>query len=692
MTPKSALEEKQGHGDACACHWLRTGRPGARILAARWVRMRGQGPEQGAVPRLPVQPGLGKLVRARGLEAPGQPEPGRLWDAARGGGGRHPRRSRGAPATGPGSPACAQASTPPAPAPALGTPPLATVPEPRGGSPRARAPPGSCGGVRARPPRGPAGRQIPGRGRAGSRCGAQRRLHPRVRSQARRGPAGGGGGGGGGILRLPRPPPRPPASLLFLRLRAPLTGPSSWPGGASPGRLEQPSSSSGDRDAGTRGVMAAGARGPGPRSPGRGSRAAAAGAGASRSARLGSPSREQQQRRRLQRRASSGRCGPDSTPRAARPSAAARPLPLPTPSPRALPRPAPRSGHPLRRRPPVPAPAHRGAEGRGATPPGWAACGLGCRPRAGPGASALLPPWASAQGYPVTRHKHPAATRGSACLSPSSHLATGRSRGQRGPSGHQATDAPLTFHRLGHASASLDYDKEYLPLKVMRAALFAAAKNGKEPGGIRKTDTTPTAQVRAQGSRMWLRAPDAVGSTDLPPGPAHSHHPEEARGCVGTSAQCDPRMPSRPRSGLSQSSGSLLREPPPVRAPGGPAQRRSARAKAGTLLPSSGAGVHRTRPAARALERGAAGEPGPPPARRVPAPGLLAVRARDREPEEAERRQASGLFKEGAGGVSGNEPWARPAREAASDVRRLQAAPEPAPGGPAPTASSVPAP
>ena len=125
-------------------------------------------------------------------------------------------------------------------------------------------------------------RPVPGRGRAGSRCSAQRRLHPRVWSQARRRPAG-GGGGGGGILCLPRPPPRPPSSCLFHRLRAPLPGPSSWPGGASPGPLGQLRAFSGSGyGIGDRSARAPGAPG---RGPGAGTESAAAwGAGASPSA------------------------------------------------------------------------------------------------------------------------------------------------------------------------------------------------------------------------------------------------------------------------------------------------------------------------------------------------------------------------------------------------------------------------
>lgn len=136
---------------------------------------------------------------------------------SRGGRGAHPPPARGA------LPAPNAVPSSPLPAPAA-----ATVLERRGVSHRARAPPAAAARVRSRPPGARRARPIPGGGRTGSRCSAQRRLHPQVWSQARRGPAGGGGGGiGGGILRLPRPPPRPPSSLLFHRLRAPLTGPSS---------------------------------------------------------------------------------------------------------------------------------------------------------------------------------------------------------------------------------------------------------------------------------------------------------------------------------------------------------------------------------------------------------------------------------------------------------------------------------
>lgn len=126
--------------------------------------------------------------------------------------------------------------------------------------------PSRCCGEGPLPPAGgpPGARPIPGGGRTGSRCSAQRRLHPRLWSQARRGPAGGGGGIGGGILRLPRPPPRPPSSLLFHRLRAPLTGPSSWPGGASPGLPGQRRAFSGaGRGTGHGGARARGAPGQG---------------------------------------------------------------------------------------------------------------------------------------------------------------------------------------------------------------------------------------------------------------------------------------------------------------------------------------------------------------------------------------------------------------------------------------------
>lgn len=150
-------------------------------------------------------------------------------------------------------------------------------------------------------------RPVPGRGRAGSRCSAQRRLHPRVWSQARRRPAG-GGGGGGGILCLPRPPPRPPSSCLFHRLRAPLTGPSSWPGGASPGPLGQLRAFSGSGyGIGDRSARAPGAPG---RGPGAGGWDRERGSLRRRSLAERQPPcvpSPGQQRRRLRRRASGGR-------------------------------------------------------------------------------------------------------------------------------------------------------------------------------------------------------------------------------------------------------------------------------------------------------------------------------------------------------------------------------------------------
>lgn len=119
-------------------------------------------------------------------------------------------------------------------------PPIATVPRAEGRLPPRPSPSRLLRRVSAPArPRARRAQWIPGRGRTRSRCSAQRRLHPRVWSQARPGPAGGGGGSGGGILRLPRPPLRPPSSHLLHRLRAPLTGPTSWPGGASPGRLRR---------------------------------------------------------------------------------------------------------------------------------------------------------------------------------------------------------------------------------------------------------------------------------------------------------------------------------------------------------------------------------------------------------------------------------------------------------------------
>lgn len=144
--------------------------------------------------------------------------------------------------------------------------PVATNPS-GGASPIAPEPlPAAAASVRSRPPRARRAPPIPGRGRTGSRCSAQRRLHPRVWSQARPGPAGGGGGGsGGGILRLPRLPPRPPSSLLLYRLRAPLTGPCSWPGDESLSRLGRRRAFSG---AGHRtGDPGAPGQGPGPRAP-----------------------------------------------------------------------------------------------------------------------------------------------------------------------------------------------------------------------------------------------------------------------------------------------------------------------------------------------------------------------------------------------------------------------------------------
>lgn len=218
-------------------------------------------------------------------------------------------------------------------------PPIATVPRAEGRLPPRPSPSRLLRRVSAPArPRARRAQWIPGRGRTGSRCSAQRRLHPRVWSQARPGPAGGGGGSGGGILRLPRPPLRPPSSHLLHRLRAPLTGPTSWPGGASPGRLRRRRAFSGAEHR-TR-VPRAPGQGPGPTAPQprRRGRAAAAGAGVSPSACPPALSPEPRAAvvaatAPMERRALRSRLHPT---KAARPSAAARPLLFPTPPARAL--------------------------------------------------------------------------------------------------------------------------------------------------------------------------------------------------------------------------------------------------------------------------------------------------------------------------------------------------------------------
>lgn len=205
-------------------------------------------------------------------------------------------------------------------------------------------------------------RPVPGPGRTGSRCSAQRRLHPRVWSQARRGPAGGGGGDGGGILRLPRPPPRPPSSLLLHRLRAPLTGPSAWPRGASPGRLGQRRAFSGVG----RGTGDTSARAPGPLGRGLGPRAPQPGAPEESSSRRRWSLTERPPARPASRAQSSSSSGGGGY-RAERAAGAAVRAPPPQSRPPLGCRPPPALPHPSSSRPPAPR-AALPAPAPGATP------------------------------------------------------------------------------------------------------------------------------------------------------------------------------------------------------------------------------------------------------------------------------------------------------------------------------------
>jgi hypothetical protein len=149
------------------------------------------------------------------------------------------------------------------------------------------------------------------------------------------------------------PPPAPcsSASLLFLRLRAPLTGRSSWPGGASPGRLEQHRAfTRAERGMGIRAVPGQGPRSgaPQPRAPENSSRrrwsfterpprVPESGAAAAAAAATSAPS---------ERRALRSRLHPQSRP------PPAPPAPSPPPGPRAPPPTPPRRpsrdrrGHP----------------------------------------------------------------------------------------------------------------------------------------------------------------------------------------------------------------------------------------------------------------------------------------------------------------------------------------------------------
>ena len=252
------------------------------------VRGRGWGQEADDSPRLRVQRGLGKLVQTwgpQGLQGSQQPQArqamghrasgsprvrsaaegsGRLGAAERlkfaalpewGRGGRG--RSRRSPAAGPGKPLPAPDKLLSSPRPA---PPVATVPEQRGVSHRARAPPGCCGERPLPPAPGPAG---PGRYLVGGSPGAAAApsagsiLGYGVRlAGGRRAAAAASSASRALVLGLPppssSPPPRAPHGPLFMaRGREPRTsrtaenvlragvrdrGPErESPGGAGPG-------------------------------------------------------------------------------------------------------------------------------------------------------------------------------------------------------------------------------------------------------------------------------------------------------------------------------------------------------------------------------------------------------------------------------------------------------------------------
>lgn len=222
------------------------------------VRGTGWGQEADDSPRLRVQRGFGKLVQPwgpQGLQGSQQPRAlqaigprasgsprvrsaaegiGRLGAAARlkfaalpewGRGG--PGRSRRSPAAGPGKPLPAPDKLRSSPRPA---PPVATVPERRGVSHRARAPPGCCGESPLPPAPGSAG---PGRYLVGGAPGAAAApsagsiLGSGVRlAGGRRAAAGAAASSASRALLLGLPPPA--SSTASARpSRAPLHGPGA---------------------------------------------------------------------------------------------------------------------------------------------------------------------------------------------------------------------------------------------------------------------------------------------------------------------------------------------------------------------------------------------------------------------------------------------------------------------------------